>query len=188
MVSRIAFGVLLALSLPTLAELDLTPRLHFSELEGRRTEITAFRNGAGLVTWDVPSGWRITGGGTRFTLITPNAIQCEARVEITGPPASDTFDEELSKKFRQEVLNSLAREITALEWADDEANPLLINRHPTYKVTASYTLGAQRFTTAVWLCNFAKQQIRFRLTARTADFEKLHETFRESLYTWQGLD
>lgn len=188
MVSRIAFGLLLAFSLQASAQLDLSPVKHFSELEGRRTENTAFRNGSGLVTWDPPGGWRITGGSTRISLIPPNAVQAEARVEITGPPGNDTFDAEFSKKFRGEVANTLAPEVTAIEWADDEASPLLINRHPTYKVTVSFTLGAQRFTTAVWLCNFANQQVRFRMTARTADFEKLHEAFRESLYTWQGLD
>lgn len=188
MVSRIAFGLILSLGLPASAQLDLTPGVYVSQLEGTRTEITAFRNGAGQVTWQSPPNWRIIGGGTRISLIPPDAIQAEARVEIFGPQAGDTFDEEFSKTFRGEVASSLAREITALEWADDEASPLLINRHPTYKVTASYTLGAQRFTTAVWVCNFAKQQVRFRLTARAADFEKLHEIFRESLYTWQGLD
>lgn len=188
MVSRIAFGILLTLSLRASAELDLTPETQESVLEGTRSQVTAFRNGAGYVTWQPPNNWRITGGGTQVRLTPPDAVQAEARVEITGPAGTDTFDETFTKKFRQEVLGSLAREVTAVEWADDEASPLHINQHPTYKVTVSYTLGGQRFTTAVWLCNFARQQLRFRITARAGEFEKLHELFRESLYTWEGLD
>ncbi|MHA3774674.1 hypothetical protein ACXR0O_24390 [Verrucomicrobiota bacterium sgz303538] len=158
-----------------------------SELEGVRSEVLAFRNGTGIVTWDAPYKWRISGGGRRITLIPPDASQADAVVEIAGPPSPGEFDETFIKKLKAEVTASLTRGSTGLDWSEDEPDALLINRHPVYKVALSYSASGSRFVTTVWVCNFEKQQLRFRLTARAENSSKLQEAFRQSLYTWQGL-
>jgi hypothetical protein len=187
MVSRIVAVALVLCPFTVWAQLDLSPQLQISELEGVRTEITAFRNGTDLVTWQPPHHWRLSGGGRQVTLSPPNTAHADAMVEIVDLAAGPVLDQAFARSLKEQVVRSLPREVTELQWAEDEANPLLMNQHPTYKVTLSYTLFAQRYTKAMWVCNFAAQQLRFHFTARAADYEKLHELFRQSLYTWQGL-
>jgi hypothetical protein len=169
------------------AELDLTPRAHSSELEGTRAQVTAFSSGPNLVTWQPPHSWRISGEPTRVSLIPANAAQADATIEMFELPVSGTLDATLARKLKEDIARALPREASAIEWANDELNPIELNRHPTYRIRGSYTLFAQRYTTTVLVCNFAEHQLRFRLTARAANFPKLHKQFHESLYTWQGL-
>ena len=169
------------------AELDLTPRVHFSELEGTREQVTAFASGQNLVTWQSPHSWRLSGEPTRVTLTPADAVQADAAIEMFELPASRTFDATFARKLKEDVARALPREASTIEWANDEPNPIELNRHPTYRITGSYTISGQRYTMTVLVCNFAEHQLRFRLTARATDFPKLHKQFHESLYTWQGL-
>jgi hypothetical protein len=187
MVSRIVLAAVAFWPLACAAELDLTPQVHVSELEGIRSEQTAFRNGSDLVTWTPPFGWSLSGRGSKLVLRPKEFAQADALVEVLALPSSTSLDDAFARELKEQVARSLPREATAVEWQQDEINPLLLNRHPTRKMIASYEVLGQRFTKAIWTCNFAEQQVRFHLTARAADFAKMQEPFRQSLYTWQGL-
>lgn len=187
MVSRIIVALLIAGAFARGADLDLTPQKQFSELEGTRSEITAFRYGQEFVTWTPPHRWRLVGGSSRVALFPPGATQADGLIERLDLPAATALDATYARTLKAEVAKALPREASALEWAEDEPNSLLLNRHPTYKITGSYTISAQRYTKTIWVCNFAEHQLRFHLTTRAQDFEKLHEPLRQSLYSWQGL-
>jgi hypothetical protein len=97
------------------------------------------------------------------------------------------FDPESVKAFKTELEKLLPKGVERVEWSDDEPNQMLMNRHPTYRIALSYSLYGQRFMTTVVYCNFALEQMRFKITCRESDFPRLYEDFRRSLFTFQGL-
>lgn len=169
------------------AALNLTPIPHKKQVEGGVSDEIAFRNGESLVTYSPPGQWAASGGGSRV-VFRPGPAEAEAVFESRRKPDVTAFDPDVAKALKAGLQASLPKESTNLEWAEDEANPLFMNRHPTYRVTLSYSSYAQRFTTTMIVCNFAQQQMRFTLTTRESDFKKVYEDFRRSLYTFSGLE
>ncbi len=169
------------------AFLDLTPLPHKRQLEGGSEDDIAFHYGTSLVTYSPPFGWAAT-GDERHAVFRPDANQAEAQIEVRRLPDTTAFDPVSVKALKTELEQSLPREVQKVEWADDEASPVLMNRHPTYRITVSYSAFGQRYKTTLVVCNFQREQVRFKLTTREADFDSLYEPFRRSLFTFVGLD
>lgn len=167
------------------AAVDLRPQPHTFELEGVKIADIAFKNGEGLVTYSPPSGWRLAGSETELQL-SPSTAQAEARIS-RAPKMEGGFTPEAVKQLKQEVLAKLPEGAAAVEWAEDRVSPMQICGQPTYEVELSYSAFGKRFTTSVLVCNFADEQLRFRIVAPTADFPGLYEPFRQSLYTLAGF-
>jgi hypothetical protein len=185
MVSRIA-ALLLCTAALAGAEIDFTPRTQPAKYEGAVVNETAFKNGDKWVHYSPPGSWEMHGDG-RLLSLKPSTTYASASVESRPLPANATLDDDTLQKLKAEIQHGLPKEAQEVNWEPAEANPVLLNQHETRRVTVSYHAINQRFTITMIVCNFTDQQIRFRLESRTDDFEKLYETFRRSLYTWQGL-
>jgi hypothetical protein len=186
MVSRIT-ALLLCAAAVAHAQIDFTPRTRPTQFEGVAVNEPAFRNGEGWVQYVPPGGWEMQGEGRTLTLKPRDKTFAAASIESRALPANKTLDEDLVLRLKAEIQHSLPKEAEQVTWEAVEANPVLLNRHETRRVTVSYHAFAQQFTVTMIVCNFADQQIRFRLETRADDFEKLYDAFRRSLYTWQGL-
>ena len=64
------------------AEVDFTPIKSTRELEGIVFPITVFRDGVQKITYDPPLGWRLSGSGTKLTLIPQDIPNVDAQVEV----------------------------------------------------------------------------------------------------------
>jgi hypothetical protein len=186
MVSRIA-ALLLGLATAAHAEIDFTPRTRPTQFEGVTMNEPAFRNGEGWVQYVPPGGWQMQGEGRLLSLKPRDATFAAAGIESRALPANATLDGDALQKLKAEIQHGLPKEAEQVIWEPVEANPVMLNQHETRRVTVSYHAFAQPFTVTMIVCNFADQQIRFRLETRAADFDKLYDAFRRSLYTWQGL-
>ncbi len=187
MVPRIQLIGLVLLSVAAAhAGIDFTPLQHAVDFEGVRVLQTAFSNGPDTVIYAPPGGWTLQGGGGQLRLV-PGASSAEALIEARSLAGKVTVDAETLGKLMEEMRRSLPREAEKIEWAEPEPNPVLLNRHPTYRLTVSYTAFGQPFKLTTIVCNFAEEQIRFRLRTRAADFDRLYDQFRRSLFTWQGM-
>lgn len=186
MVLRIT-AALLALATLARAEIDFTPAEQKVTFEGQTLAHTSFRNATGQVLYEPPAGWAPQGEGSRLQMRPANATLATASIEARKLPAGAALDGGALQALHDELAASLPREAEDVKWEDPESNPVLLNRHQTRRLTVSYAAFAQHFKITLIVCNFADQQVRFRLDTRAADFEKLYDLFRRSLYTWQGL-
>src|SRR5687768_9703561 len=74
------------------AQIDLTPKESFYEVEGGRYPNVAFRNGSEKVSYTPPGRWALSGGGAKLTLTPPDKAQAGATIEVVPtrlplPPA-----------------------------------------------------------------------------------------------------
>lgn len=168
------------------AALDLNPRPHTFEVEGNKIEDVAFKYGSGLVTYSPPVSWRTIGSETQLQLIPPVA-QAEATIS-TEAKAAAPFTAAAVAMLKKELLAKLPEGVTAIEWSEDRDNPLQICGHATYEVEVTYSAFGKRFKNSTLICNFAEEQLRFRVVAPEAEFGRVYEPFRQSLYTLAGLD
>jgi hypothetical protein len=170
------------------ARIDFTPTPFFVQFEGIRVQQPGFRDGDALVTFAPPAGWTLDGAGAVLNLVPKDFALAMARVESrrlgTAP-----VDAEESLKFARDYLSELLpRGATALKWEPEvEHNPVLLNKHETVRLEATYSAFSQTFRATVIVCNLADQQLVFVVSGRERDFPKLYEAWRQSLFTWQGL-
>ncbi len=184
MMSAIAAVALFACGAARGQSLNLTPETHRTALEGGSSPDIAFHDGDAVVTYEPP--WEYTGSHDKL-LLKPRITGADASIEARPKASVPDFSKDSITSLKKELAASLPKDAVKVEWAADEPNVLLMNRHETYRVTFSFTLSAQRFTETVIVCNFEKEQLRFVLTCKETDFKKLYDSFRRSLYTFQGL-
>jgi hypothetical protein len=114
----------------------------------------------------------------------PNITQAEGVIDQSRLEKPENFDEATMKSLQDQVLASVAN-AQSVTLVSAEKNPLLINRHETFEVTIAYQIGGVEFERSVLFLNLPDTQLRFRVTANKRDFEKVHQAFRGSIFSWQ---
>ena len=179
---------LLAMSAGAYAELDLTPMASFYEVEGVRAANVEFRDGSNRVKYTPPAAWNLSGGGKRLTLTPPDAVQAGAMI-VSEPvrqvqPAATAE----SAKAYGEIAKRLAPDgASKIEVVEATVSPLEISGKAMVDITLSYSFFGQMFRMNVLIMPREKEQLRFQISARAADYPALFKTFRSSLYSMQGL-
>ena len=168
------------------AELDLTPKPSQYELDGVTFKQLAFSDGSKTVTYTPPRGWDYSGNAAQLTLQPPGKDQAEAKISKVTLSQPGNLDEEMVKKFVQEVMGSIPNG-TNIQLVSQQKNPLMIERKETLLVILSYNLYGGAYNRSVLFLNGGKEQIRFQLTSRQADFKELQKSFLGSQYSWQNL-
>ena len=168
------------------AELDLTPKLSQYELDGVTFKQLAFSDGSKTVTYTPPRGWDYSGNAAQLTLQPPGKDQAEAKISKVTLSQPGNLDEEMVKKFVQEVMGSIPNG-TNIQLVSQQKNPLMIERKETLLVILSYNLYGGAYNRSILFLNRGKEQIRFQLTSRQADFKELQKVFLGSQYSWQNL-
>ena len=170
------------------ADLQLSPKVSESWVDGAKIKFLAFSDGSGKdVTYGPPTGWEYSGSSTRFTLHPPNKPQAEgtiARINLSQPAV---FDDETMKKLTAEVLASVPGGSTNVTLVSQEKNPLLIARKETFLVIVSYTFYGENYQRSMMFLNRGNEQVRFQFVSRAVDFKDLQAAFQRSHFTWQNL-
>ncbi len=169
------------------AELQLTPKVAEYELDGVKFKQIAFSDDGKTVTYQSPRGWDYSGNATQLTLRPPNKAQAEATITKVALSQPGSFDEASSKKLVEEAVAVVPKASSNISAVSEEKNPLMIQRKETYLIKLSYTFFGQKMSRSILFLNRGKEQLRFQLTCREADFNELHRAFLASQYTWQNL-
>jgi hypothetical protein len=181
----VSFGALLAISAG--AELQLGPTVDEYELDGIKFKRLAFTDGNKKVTYQSPRGWDYFGSSARLVLHPPNRNQAEATITRISLPEPGKFDDESVKRLVTQATAALPQGSEKIAVISQEKNPLMINRKETFLVVFGYTLFGQAYNRSILFLNREKEQIRFQLVCREADFKELHKAFLGSQYSWQNL-
>jgi hypothetical protein len=169
------------------AGLQLTPSITETEIDGAKLQQLAFSDGDQKVTYQSPRGWDYSGNGAQLTLHPPKKPQAEAMVIRIPRSEPGTFDEASLKKLIAEALASIPGGSTNASVVSQEKNPLLIGRKETCLIILGYEFYGQAYKRSILFLNRDRDQIRFQLTCREADFKDLHKAFLGSQYTWHNL-
>ena len=152
---------------------------------GFKAQYFTFRDQGRAITYEPPRGWSPSGGGGAIKLVPPALTQAYAEIGQVPLPAPQNFDEETIKKLRDSTLASVPPDSQNVTLVSEQRNPVVLNQNHTYEVVISYQAFGQEFMAATIYMNLPDNQVRFRTVARKADFPKVHEAFRGSLFTWQ---
>jgi hypothetical protein len=63
------------------AQIDLTPKDSFYEVEGFRAPNVTFHDGPNKITYSPPANWKLSGGGNKLTLTPLDTVQAGATIE-----------------------------------------------------------------------------------------------------------
>jgi hypothetical protein len=167
------------------AEIDFKGGTDERILEGIKFEQLVFRDNGRKVTYEQPRGWTyvVDTGRVRFT--PPGISQAQAEIDQLPLAKTTVFDEATIKKLQEQLLAALPPGSQNAKVELEEPSPLKKNENDTYGVTISYRLYGQDFLTSVLYLGLPDTLVRFRATARKADFDKIHRAFRGSVYSWQ---
>lgn len=170
------------------AQIDLTPKDTFYEVEGIRVPNVSFRNGAKEVTYSPPGDWVLSGGGQKLSLTPKDKIQAGATISVlaTREPAPAATEENL-KLYTEVASKLLPTDATKIEVIEAIVCPLQISGRSMVEVTLAYVFFGQQFRMNLLFMPREKEELRFQVVARTSDYPELFKAFRASLFSMQGL-
>jgi hypothetical protein len=169
------------------AELDLSPKFSYYELDGLQFRKLVFVENGREVTYVPPRDWDYSGSATRLILHPPRKAQAEAAITTTSLPSGTGLDEAATNTLVNETLRSVPVGSTHIAVISQERNPLLIAGKETFFVSVTYIFYGETYTRSVLFLNRASEQMRFQLISRSSDFEELQAEFQRSLYSWKNL-
>src|ERR1700704_1168378 len=169
------------------AELLLTPSIDEYELDGAKLKQLAFQDGGKKVTYQSPRGWDYSGTATQLTLRPPKKTQAEATITLIPLSAPGAFDAETLKKLVADPAALAPKGSQNVVIVSQEKNPFLMNRKETFLVILNYDFYGESYSRSILLLNREREQLRFQLTSRKADFKALQQAFLSSQYSWHNL-
>jgi len=167
------------------AAIDFTPGTGERVLAGIKFQQLIFQQDGRKISYEQPRGWKYTGDSLRIAFTPPNVPQAQAEIDQSPLPAPQNFDEATMKKLQENVLAAVPPDSQNVTLVSVEKNPLMINQRETFEVIITYQTSGTEFERSVLFLNLPDTQLRFRVTARKQDFEKVHKAFRGSIYSWQ---
>jgi hypothetical protein len=169
------------------AAVDFTPTQSTREQDGIIFPQLFFKQDGQQISYEQPTGWKYRGDSSRIAFAPPNVAQAEAAIEQALLPAPQNFDDPTVKLLKQQVIDSVPKNSLHIEVASEEKNPLMPNGHETYEVVVTYQISGIEFERSILFLNLPDTQLRFCVTAHKQDFEKIHNAFRASIFSWQWL-
>lgn len=189
MLLRTLLPLLLATALTTArAAIDLTPTPHESTCEGYTFKELLFKDGKREIVYQLPNKWSYRAGGDGVHLTPPEAVRADAIIQASTLAAPQPFDEKSVEAAKKQFLGGLPPGSQMITVVTEEQNPVPFNGNRTYEFKVSYQIVGETFVRSALFTNVADTQLCFRLTARKADFEALHRTFRASILSWRWIE
>jgi hypothetical protein len=185
---KIVLALLLALlATNARASIDFTPTTGERILDGIKFKQLIFHDNGRKITYEQPRNWKYSGGASQIVLTPSDVSQAEAVIEQSRLEKPQNFDNASLQSLQEQVLSSVPASAQNVTLISSEKNPLVINRHETLEITIAYQISGLEFQRSVLFLNLPDTQLRFRVSARTQDFEKIHNAFRGSIFSWQWL-
>jgi hypothetical protein len=176
-------GVILASAAQ--AGIDFTATTGERELCGIKFPQLVFHENRRKITYEQPRGWTYSGDGSRIRFTPPNITQAQAQIEQSPLVTPQPFTEEVKQALQLQALQSVPPNSVNVAVLPPEEASVTFYGHETYEVVIDYEAGGQRYTSSVLYTNLPDTQLRFRVSARKSDFEKVHTAFRASLGSWR---
>ena len=164
----------------------LVPHPGEYEVEGCHFPCLTLTDGNLKITLTPPKGWECSGGPKKATFRIPDKVQADAAMEMTPLDSPDDFVG-LTANINESAASLLPKDSQDIIVETVGRDCPAISGHPTLEVVLSYTMNNQRWTRSVLLLNRDKMRVSFVLDCHSTDFAELHEQFRRSLYSVQGL-
>ena len=172
-----------AFALPARAGIDFTASTGERELEGVHFPELIFHQDGHAITYEKPRDWAFSSDAAGMRLAPPNVSQAQVTVVQIPLTTPQIFDDATTKQLQQTFLTSAPAGAQNVVLVSEEKDPLQIHGQPTYAVTIGYNYFGQDFESCILFANLGDTQVRFRTTARKADFDKVHRAFRGSLFS-----
>lgn len=169
------------------AAIDFTPTPSERILEGIKFPELIFHEDGRQIVYGYPRGWTYSGSSSRIKFTPPGLTQAQAEIEQSPLPAPQNFDEPTMKTLQDKVLTSVPKGSQEVSLLSEQKSPVMLNGNETYEVTIAYKFYGQEFQSSVLYLNLPGNQLRFRVTAKKADYEKVHSAFRRSILSFRGL-
>jgi hypothetical protein len=176
---------LLAVHGTALAVVNFTPLEVEQSLDGIKFKQLLFDQEGKKIAYQPPRNWTYTGSPGRLRLTPPSFSQAFAEIDQVPLAAPQKFDKETWELLQQKTLSAVPPNSQHIALVAEEKNPLVVAMHETYEVTVSFDVSGQEFVMSVLYLNLPDTQLRFRVVAHKADFERAHTAFRGSIYSWQ---
>lgn len=181
--------IVTAMTVTAQAALDLNPALQEYTAEGITFRQLCFKDGERTVKYEVPNGWAYVALGAQLRLTPAKFERAFALLSAAPGATAQQFDAKAVEAAQKAFAASLPPTAQDVKILAEELNPLVLNGGVnTYEITATYKVSGDALITSVLFANAAEAQLNFRLTARKADFAKLHNVFRSSLLSWQWVE
>ena len=169
------------------ADIDLTPIDSYYVVEGFRSPNLNFHDDGKVISYSPPPRWKPGGTGKKATLLPPDMPQASASIEAL--PANDPLpatDQNL-KAYSDFAVKLLPREASKVEVTEAIISSFRVCGYAMAQVTVTYTFFGQEYKTVTFFMPRLKEQIRFQLSCRTADFKTIYRPFERSLFSIQGF-
>lgn len=174
--------------LPVFASaIDLTPRSRVKDLEGTKIAVLSFADGPDTITWQPPLGWSVSGGGNFLMLRCGDLPEADFSITVrprvaAAPPLSALKPEELQAL----AASALPRSAQDISGTAIREGSFTIGLNPSREVLCAFTLMGQKYLASVALVDADdKERMFVIITARPADFERVHGEAIASLFSWQ---
>jgi hypothetical protein len=179
-----SYGVLLSCAG---GPIDFTPASGQRVLENVAFPQLVFHQDGRPITYEQPRNWTFTAGAAQLKL-TPDVAQAQASIEQVPLSGPELFDETAVAALRTVVLGSIPGGARDSKIVAEEENPVPINRHPSFAITATYIFFDEEYVISMLFANLGDTQVRARLVGRKTDFDKLQRAFRGSLFSLHWED
>lgn len=182
------FLIVISCAASALADVQLTPIPADFERDGVVLKRVSFPNSQGkdVVYYRPPLNWTYNGSATQLVLHPPKP-DAEAMISKITLREPVPFDEDNLKKLTSEALASVPSGSTNVQLISQEKNPVMIEGKETFLIKLSYTYYGENYGRSVMFMNREKEQFRFRLGSRLADFDELQAAFLTSHFSWENL-
>lgn len=186
---RIALIVFVVFVRAAPAAINLSPVPTEYESQGFHFTRLSFSDNQRRITYVPPLSWSYRGSASQVQLTPQKAVDARAMIEAIPLATPKPPDAETMKLAREQFVAALPLGSQKVTLLSEQENPILLGGTlPSYELTASYQIWGLTFVRSTLFVNLADAQLRFRLTARQADFDGLHQLFQASILSWQWTD
>jgi hypothetical protein len=165
--------------------MDFTPHYAETEQDGFSVKRLYFLDQARRVYLSVPNGWQVAGDPQRGTLTPKDLGQATVILENSPLNAKTPFTGESLEVYRKTAYGLVPPGATDVHTDFERQGEVVINGWTSFEMAFTYNFYGQTFSSSVLFINLDKEkQIRFRVSARKENFEKLYPQARSTLASW----
>ncbi|MFL6527159.1 MAG: hypothetical protein ACJ8IQ_03590, partial [Chthoniobacterales bacterium] len=155
--------------------------------EGIKFRQLVFKYGNSQVIYEPPQQWSCNMTGSGLQLAPGKTSRAEATIQAAPLPPEIKPGLDKAPDWQQAFLQSLPPSSQGGALESDAINPVVFQGGVSYEMIGSYTVLGEKFVRSRLVAVVPGMQLTYTLTARKADFDKLHLAFRSSIMSWHWV-
>jgi hypothetical protein len=170
------------------AQLDLSPREGVYIGEATPFPCVRFRDGAQVIRFMPPAGWRFAADGARCVLHFSAAAQATGSFGVE--PLCKEAEASASERMERLLRESIPTDAANVSCMFTGLMSVKLDRWPARHAQATYEHFGQSFRIALVIVPLERQELHIRFGCRAADFDRVFTPFFESLgtFTWDSVE